>query len=176
MAAVAPGPWQVVVGSMLYAAVVGIHYRKMKKGLITKKQFKKFAGRTGAGLVGAISGIIAGSFAGFALGQVIIPVPILGGVIGCVLGSVSGSLAGSALGNKVHDKIETKIRKRNLLKQMEQVKQANEAHEMMNGEYEGLVGGTTPTGINEDEEDDQLLHRMTINDQNNDQEANSALM
>ena len=36
MSALAPGPAQVVFTTILYASMVGVHYRKYKKGVISK--------------------------------------------------------------------------------------------------------------------------------------------
>ena len=68
MASLTPGPIQIVVGAIVYTAMMGISYRKLKKGEITKKQFKKQAGKGACGTTGALVGVVAGSFVGFALG------------------------------------------------------------------------------------------------------------
>ena len=70
---------------------IGNMYKDLRKGQISKKEFRKVAKMravTGAGNLG-------GSTIGMAIGQAVIPVPFFGGVVG----SVTGGLAGSFFAN-----------------------------------------------------------------------------
>ena len=112
--ALVPGPLQIVATAMAYSAMVGIAHSRYKKGIISKKQYKKVATKGAAGAAGSLAGMIAGSFVGFAAGQVIIPIPVVGGIIGTVVGTVAGTIAGGKLAMGFYDKIETNIKKKRL--------------------------------------------------------------
>ncbi|XP_078347972.1 uncharacterized protein LOC144633075 [Oculina patagonica] len=69
--------------------------KDMKKGTISKEEFKTAVKKrliTGTGNVG-------GSTVGSAIGQFLIPVPIVGGVVGGIVGGISGKIIGNVVAN-----------------------------------------------------------------------------
>ena len=66
--AAAPGPLSLIVAGAVYSAQTGLDYRKYKKGLISKAEFKKRttsgAFATTGSILGATGGMVGGFFAG----------------------------------------------------------------------------------------------------------------
>ena len=97
-------PLAYTAAGLIYVAETGINYRKYKKGLITKKEFKKRALMGAVGKLSAILGTSIGAAAGFAVGTAI--APGVGSIVGVVVGGVSGSLLLRALALKSIKKID----------------------------------------------------------------------
>lgn len=75
-------------------SVHGAH-KQMKKGEISKNQFRHHVVQQS----GAAGGSVAGGTAGAAVGTVLIPIPVVGTVVGSVVGGVAGSFFGSKVGD-----------------------------------------------------------------------------
>lgn len=91
----------IFVGFVLVAQT-GIDYRKLRKGLITKREFYRNARtRTVMSLVGLATGA-AGASIGFAVGTIIFPG--LGSAVGAVIGTMLGGIGGSTVGRNVSAK------------------------------------------------------------------------
>ena len=80
-----------IIGGLLYTVQVGLNYRKLKKGKMTKTQYKRSlklgASQLGMGLAGGTSGAAVGFFIGSFGGPV-------GSVVGTVVGGVYGGIKG----------------------------------------------------------------------------------
>lgn len=77
--------------AILFAAQTTTDWRKVKKGLMTKKEFKKRMKINGAGFGGGILGASGGAFSGFVIGSLICP------GIGSVIGAFGGAVAGGVI-------------------------------------------------------------------------------
>ena len=62
------GPYKWVFAASIYTAQTGINYRKFKKGLISKKEFKRRSELGAVTVIGGLTGATAGSAIGFAIG------------------------------------------------------------------------------------------------------------
>ena len=83
----------IVEGACLTYSVYGAH-KQMKKGEISKSQFRHHVVKQS----GAAGGSVAIGTAGAAVGTVLIPIPVVGTVVGSVVGGVAGSIVGSLVG------------------------------------------------------------------------------
>ena len=101
----APLAW--TLAGLIYVAETGVNYRKMKKGLIDKKEFNNRAKYGAIGKVGAIVGSSLGGAAGFLIGSAILPG--IGSIIGTIVGGVATSLVVSALTVKSMKNIDKRI-------------------------------------------------------------------
>mmetsp|Transcript_15602 Transcript_15602/g.21084 ORF Transcript_15602/g.21084 Transcript_15602/m.21084 type:complete len:290 (-) Transcript_15602:129-998(-) len=91
----------IFVGFVLVAQT-GIDYRKLKKGIITKREFYRNARtRTVMSLIGLATGA-AGASVGFAVGTIIFPG--LGSAVGAIIGTMLGGIGGSTVGRSVSAK------------------------------------------------------------------------
>lgn len=100
-------PLAYTLAGIIYIAETGINYRKYKKGLIDKKEFKRRAFMGAIGKVSALMGTTIGASTGFAIGTMIMPG--VGSVIGVVVGGVAGSLTLRAITLKTIRKIDERI-------------------------------------------------------------------
>lgn len=101
----APLAWS--MAGLIYIAETGVNYRKFKKGLIDKKEFKRRATYGAIGKVSAIVGSSLGGMAGFIIGTALLPG--IGSIVGTVIGGVSASLIVSALTVRSIQRIENLI-------------------------------------------------------------------
>lgn len=100
-------PVAYALAGLIYVAETGWNYRKLKKGLITKEEFKRRAMYGAIGKVSALIGTSIGAAAGFCLGTVVLPG--VGSIIGTVIGGVAGSLSIRALTIRMIEKVEDRI-------------------------------------------------------------------
>ena len=115
--AAAPGPIMLIVSGIIFSAQTGISYRKMKKGEITKAEFKQRTKKNTFTTTGSIVGKTGGMMGGFLAGQLLIPVPILGGVVGTIVGGFAGGAAGAKVSLKLYDKVEAKKEEARILRE-----------------------------------------------------------
>jgi dolichol kinase len=98
----------IACAGLVYAAQLGINFRRYRKGMITKKQFKRSAklgaARTGGRVLFASVGAAVG-FVGFIANPVV-------GIAGVTLGGVVGGICGAKISTKVYVKVETIVEKR----------------------------------------------------------------
>lgn len=103
----------IIIGGVLYTAQVGLNYRRLQKGRMTKTQFKRSlklgASQMGMGLAGGTSGAAVGFFIGSFGGPV-------GSVIGTVIGGVYGGIKGQGFGTKLFQDLEDSKREKKELK------------------------------------------------------------
>lgn len=92
-AIVMPFAWAVT--GLIYIAETGFNYRKLKKGEIDKKEFKRRAVIGAIAKVGGLLGTSVGAACGFLVGTAI--APGIGTIIGVIVGGISGSITGQAL-------------------------------------------------------------------------------
>ena len=108
-AVAAPGPIGLLVSGVFFSAQTGLDYRRFKKGVITKQEFKRRTKRgafaTGGSMVGTTGGMVGGFFAG----QLLIPIRVVGGIIGTVVGGFAGGFTGAKVSTALYDKIEAKM-------------------------------------------------------------------
>ena len=104
-AIIGPVAWTFV--GLVYVAETGINYRRMKRGEITKEEFKKRVKQGAVGTVGGLACASAGAALGFVIGSALFPV--VGSVVGVLLGGVLGGIAGKKLSVRLLTKIEKKL-------------------------------------------------------------------
>lgn len=104
------GPLAWSFAGLVYIAETGVNYRKLKRGEIDKKEFKRRAIFGAIGKVSSVIGSSIGATVGFLIGTAILPG--IGTIIGVVVGGVSGSLIISAITVKSIARIERRIRRR----------------------------------------------------------------
>lgn len=85
---------------------MGLTYRKYKKGLISKKDFKRSAKLGAVQTASQLGGASGGAAVGFAIGSV---ASVPGAIIGTVIGGIVGGLAARKIATKVYEKIEMKM-------------------------------------------------------------------
>lgn len=136
-AAAYPGPMRFFVVGMVFSCQTGLDYRRFKKGLITKNEFKKRLRRGAFVTTGNLAGSSGGMVTGFVIGQLLIPLPVLGGVIGTVVGGICGGIAGVKASLKLYAKQEEKMAlqlaaleqaNQEAVKNLEQAEPANASH------------------------------------------------
>ena len=110
----APGPLGLIVCGAIFSAQTGLDYRKMKKGEISKSEFKKRTKRGAFATTGSLVGTTGGMVGGFFAGQLLIPIPVVGGIIGTVVGGFAGGLTGAKLSTKLYDRIEIRMEEKRL--------------------------------------------------------------
>ena len=93
----------------MFSAQNGLNYRRYKKGVITKDEFKNRTKKGAVAQVGGITGSASGMFAGFFAGQVLIPIPVVGALVGCLVGGFAGGMVGAKTSVRVYEKIEARI-------------------------------------------------------------------
>lgn len=106
------GPGQLLFASTVFTAQTGINFRKYKKGIISKKEFKKRTKKNGIRQTGSVVGSTTGVIAGFFIGQILIPFPVVGGVIGTIVGGTVGGVLGARAANKLYQRVEYQIHER----------------------------------------------------------------
>ena len=104
-AVLGPVAWTFV--GLVYVAETGINYRRMKRGEITKEEFKKRVKQGAVGTVGGLACASAGAALGFVIGSALFPV--VGSIVGVLLGGVLGGVAGKKLSLRLLTKIEKKL-------------------------------------------------------------------
>lgn len=104
-AVLGPVAWTFV--GLVYVAETGINYRRMKRGEITKEEFKKRVKQGAVGTVGGLACASAGAALGFVIGSALFPV--VGSIVGVLLGGVLGGIAGKKLSVRLLTKIEKKL-------------------------------------------------------------------
>lgn len=107
------GPYKWIFAASIYTAQTGINYRKYKKGLITKKEFKRRAELGAVTVIGGLTGATAGSAIGFAIGSVAGPI---GQIIGIIIGGIAGGIGGRQVSLKLFASIEKKMNRKEVLK------------------------------------------------------------
>lgn len=112
-AIIGPVAWTFV--GVVYIAETSINYRRMKRGEITKDEFKKRVRQGAVGTVGGLACASAGAALGFLIGSACFPV--IGSVVGVLIGGVAGGLAGKSLSVRMLAKIEKKLEKLKKIKQ-----------------------------------------------------------
>lgn len=101
------GPLVWTAAGLIYIAETGMNYRKYKKGLITKREFKKRMVFGAFGKLAMIGGTAIGSMAGFAIGTAVFPG--IGTITGVVIGGIAGSLIVRAITLKTLAKIDDRL-------------------------------------------------------------------
>jgi outer membrane lipoprotein SlyB len=104
-AIIGPIAWTFV--GVVFIAEAGINYRRMKKGFITRQEFKTRMKQNAVGTVGGLASASAGGALGFLIGSAI--VPGVGSAIGCFVGCIAGGITGKRLSEKILHRIEHKI-------------------------------------------------------------------
>ena len=153
MSAATPGPLRFFIVGIAFSAQTGVDYRRLKRGDITRKEFKSRMKRGAYSSTGNIVGGASGMVGGFVLGQMLIPLPVLGGVIGTVVGGIFGTITGVKVAVKMYEKQE--------LKMAEQLKAFEEAQEEAKLQREAL--GLSATG---DATSSQEAEDMSVLDKN----------
>jgi len=92
-------PLALVFSGLIFVAETGVHYRRYKKGKISKEEFTHLVAHGAVGTVGSLVGVTAGTALGFAAGSAIFPV--VGSLIGAGIGAVGGFFAGKYLSLKI---------------------------------------------------------------------------
>jgi uncharacterized protein YcfJ len=105
----APLTW-VFVGVIFMAQTVSDN-RKVKKGLMSKEEFKKRMKRNAAGIGCGILGSSGGAAAGFLIGSAICPG--LGSAVGAIAGAITGGVLGNTLGRKTIKKLDDRVTETN---------------------------------------------------------------
>ena len=67
-AAKSVGALQVVIAGTIFTAQTGVNYRKFKKGMISKKEFKQRTRKNGVRQTGSVVGGSVGAGTGFLVG------------------------------------------------------------------------------------------------------------
>lgn len=93
--------------AILLAAQTATDYHKVKKGQMTKKEFKKRLKYNGVGAGAGILGASAGAATGFLIGSAILPG--IGTGIGVLTGAIFGGVMGQKLSHKALKKMDDKI-------------------------------------------------------------------
>ena len=88
-----PIAWTFV--GILYLTETIINYRKMKRGEITKQEFKNLTINGAVGTVGGLLGASLGAAGGFTVGSLVFP--IVGSIAGTIIGGIAGGLTGKKL-------------------------------------------------------------------------------
>lgn len=101
-----PGPMRFFIVGVVFSAQTGLDYRRLKKGTITKAEFKKRLRRGAFVSTGNLAGGTSGMVGGFVIGQMLIPLPVLGGIIGTIVGGVIGGIAGTKTAIKLYERQE----------------------------------------------------------------------
>ena len=109
-----PVAWTFV--GLVYVAETGINYRRMKRGEISKDEFKKRVKQGAVGTVGGLAAASAGAALGFVIGSALFPV--VGSIVGVLLGGVIGGVTGKKISVKLLTKIEKKLEKIRKAKQV----------------------------------------------------------
>lgn len=123
------GPLQLVVAGTIFSAQTGINYRKYKKGIISRKEFKRRTKRSGVRQTGTVIGSSTGAAGGFIVGQLLIPLPVVGGIIGTVVGGTIGGIIGDRTSMNLYMRIERKAhesREKKLVQQLEEKKRESQ--------------------------------------------------
>jgi outer membrane lipoprotein SlyB len=102
--------------SVVFVAKTGIDYRKMKKGEISKDQFKRDTKIGFVAVGGGVAGATGGAAAGFAIGTAMFPG--VGSAIGGFIGSIVGGVAGNVVSTKIYEEVEDKLNREKLKSQM----------------------------------------------------------
>jgi outer membrane lipoprotein SlyB len=95
--------------AVIFIAETGINYHFMKKGLITKKEFKKRMKLRAVGTVGGLACASGGAALGFLAGSAAFPV--VGSIVGVILGGFAGGLIGNRLSVASLNAVERRIKK-----------------------------------------------------------------
>ena len=104
-AIIGPIAWSFV--GVVFIAEAGINYRRMKRGYISKKEFKLRMKQNAVGTVGGLACASAGGALGFIIGSSI--APGVGSVIGVFVGCIAGGISGKRISEKILARIENKI-------------------------------------------------------------------
>ena len=124
--AAAPGVFKIALTGLVFAAQSGVEYRRLRKGRITKREFKKRMKRGVYVSSGNLVGGSAGMVVGFVVGQVLIPLPVVGGIIGTVVGGTIGGIAGMKVSVKVYERLEKRLAQRQVEAYEQSLKEAKE--------------------------------------------------
>ena len=104
-AIIGPIAWTFV--GVVFIAEAGINYRRMKKGFISREEFKLRMKQNAVGTVGGLACASAGGAIGFLIGSAI--APGVGSAIGVFVGCIAGGISGKRLSEKILARIEHKI-------------------------------------------------------------------
>lgn len=110
--------------AILFAAQTTADWRKVKKGSMTKQEFKKRMKSNGVGMGGGILGASGGAATGFLVGSLICPG--IGSAIGTFGGAICGGLLGQKLAKNALNKIDAKIEETKRLKKEKEAKEKKE--------------------------------------------------
>ncbi len=102
---VSPIAW--VFAGVIFMAHTVSDNRKVKKGLMSKEEFRKRMKRNAVGIGSGVLGSSGGAAAGFLIGSAICPG--VGSAVGCIAGAITGGILGKKLAGKMLDKLDDRV-------------------------------------------------------------------